>query len=328
MVSHFYQKRLPFSFVLVFGLCISPSLAHKVGQFQEVEDALTAKHYSEAAKRLIPLAEHGNAKAARMLADLYMKGQGVQKNSKKAKCLLEQSSASGDPEGMCSLAIVLKSESIGLNSSADKKRALILLERSANLGCIRANYLMGLEYMWGTTTKQNFVQAVKYFQPIAQAGNGDAECILAHFYEEGLGVPQNTQKAATLFKLAKRHGCANGEYAIGRTYLYGLGTAEDDNKAFKWLSQAALDGNEHAVNDLGTMYANGKGVERNDKKAVELYLQAEKIGCPFAKLTLAERYRTGRGLKKNTQKAKTLFEELAKQGNTIAAEKLKLLPAN
>ena len=218
--------------------------------------------------------------------------------------------------------------SAGLGGERDDRKATELFRQAASLDDDYAEFSMGLRCFWGSNTKQDYGQAFKYFQASAKHKRGDAECLLSHLYEEGLGVAKNPELAKHFRDLAKQHGCTTGEYQIGRTYLQGRGTPQNFVKAYYWLRKAADEGHEHAMNDIGMMYANGNGVTRDDKKALEWYLKAEKKGCPYAKFNLAERYRTGKGMPKNLTKARALYKESAQLGSQEAAEMLKRLESH
>jgi hypothetical protein len=322
VITNCDYKTLFLSLVSVLVLSVTPSLAHEVGQLRKVEDAFNTKRYAEAETMLKRLAD-SNPRAAWILGDLYMGGRGVPPNPIKARELWEHATAAGDQDAMCSLASLLND-----GGATDRKRALALYEKSASLGCVHAQFNMGLECMWGRVTRQDYSRALTYFQSGAKTGDGNAECLLAHLYESGLGASKDLHRAASLMKLATVHGCALGEYQIGRTYLQGLGMPKDYDKAYYWLSKGAADGNPHAMNDLGNMYADGRGVKVDDKKGLEWSIKAEKNGCPMAKYNLAERYRTGHGLPKDLKKARARYEELAKVGDKKSAEKLKLISSD
>lgn len=280
--------RLILLILMVSCLLSSPADAFE-GDLQKAEEAFKAKRYGESEQILIRLANRGNAEAASILGALYMDNRNEAPDYLKARKYLEQASSAGRREAMYDLAWLLD---LGLGGVKDHKRAVILRGRAADLGLPHAQFVVGVDCLRGTDTKQDFSRALKYLKASARTGNGSAECLLAFMYEGGIGVSKNLQKAASFMKAAKSHGCADGEYEIGKTYLRGLGFPKDYAKAQSWLTKAAEGGNEHAMNDLGIMYAHGTGVELDDKKALFWQLKAVDKGCPTTAYNVAERYRT------------------------------------
>jgi TPR repeat protein len=321
--SLFNERSVTLALLFLVLVCTAPCGAREVGPLKDAEVAIKAKRYAEAVKTLEPLAHDGNPRAEWMLGDLYDKGEGVPRDFKKAKDLWEKATAAGDRDAMFSLAGIL---SAGLGGPIDSKRALALANKSASLGCSKAQHCLALTYLWGwESIKQDYSRALSYFQSAEKSGNynGNPECLLGFMYENGVGVSKDPQRAAALMKSAKLHGCADGECDIGRTYARGLaGMPKDYGKAFFWLSKAVGDGNARAMSDLGWMYVDGHGVRADNKKAVQLFLKAEKNGYPFAKYNLAEMYRTGAGFPKDLKKAQGLFEESANFGDKSSMAKL------
>ncbi|MBU6452800.1 MAG: SEL1-like repeat protein [Cyanobacteria bacterium REEB67] len=319
---HRTLKRLAGAVVIFAIASASPVLAKTSVEWQNAESAIAAKEYTDAGKILTSLANSGDAKAATRLGELYYMRPGLPQDYVKARYWLQKAVDGRNARAMGSLAYLLSS---GLGGARDEKKCIALNEKAAELGDDYAQFNMGTRTFWGLGCKKNYYRAFQYFQASEKQGRGDAECFLAHMYEEGFGVQKNPKKAAALLKSSRAHDPGVGEYQIGRTYLQGRGTPINYKIAYKWLSMGAADGNEHAMNDLGLMYSHGYGVKKDRKKALELYLKAEKNGCPYAKLNVAGRYEAGDGLPKDLNKAKALYAEAAEQGSEVAAHRLKIL---
>jgi TPR repeat protein len=89
----------------------------------------------------------------------------------------------------------------------------------------------------------DYTTAVKEWQPLAEAGNGEAQTKLASLYFQGLGVPQDYAKAAHWFQLAADQGNAVGQGSLGSMYFLGTGVPQDYIQAHMWLNLAAAQGN-------------------------------------------------------------------------------------
>jgi uncharacterized protein len=87
--------------------------------------------------------------------------------------------------------------------------------------------------------------------PFAEAGNPDAQCMLALLYQLGMGVPQ------------------------------------DGAKAVRWYERAASQSHPVALNNLGTIYFQGMaGVPPDREMGLKYYKQAH--ACGFKAMDLAE----------------------------------------
>lgn len=225
---------------LTFGFCALPAFADEAKELVKAKNFIDFKYYAEAERILKPLADGGNAKAAGMLGNLYLRAPGVSRDYYKARQFLEEASAAGDPAAMLDLSYFSDE---GLAGPVDMKRAAFLLEKSADKGYGDAQYLTGLVSIWGYNTKQDFERAIKYLEAGVKNGNGNAECLLAFLYEIGLGVPKDLHKSKTIMQLARIHGCAAGESGIAGLYLEGKGVPKDNSKAIYWLKKASADGN-------------------------------------------------------------------------------------
>jgi uncharacterized protein len=110
---------------------MSPALAHEVDQLKEAQDAVAARRYAAGLKILRRLADDDNPRATWMLGGLYATGRGVHQDLSKARALWEKAAASGHPNAMCSLAILVHA---GIGGPAEPKRPMELFEKSANRG--------------------------------------------------------------------------------------------------------------------------------------------------------------------------------------------------
>lgn len=109
--------------------------------------------------------------------------------------------------------------------------------------------------------------ALQLWQPLAEAGNPDAQVNIGVLYANGEGVVQS--------------------YA----------------EALKWYRKAADQGDVFALNNLGLMYMRGQGAAASDRTAVQLYRQAAEKNFAPAQFNLATMYAQGRGTDKDRAEA-------------------------
>ena len=128
---------------------------------------------------------------------------------------------------------------------------------------IVADYKTGMD----AYERGDYVAAYKTWQPLAQQGNVDAQCMLGVLYISGWGVPQNSVEAARWFHRAGKQGDVTAQSFLGDMYDNGEGVPQDAVEATRWYRMAAEQGDFEAQYELSDRYANGKGVLQDDAKA-------------------------------------------------------------
>jgi holliday junction DNA helicase RuvB len=119
----------------------------------------------------------------------------------------------------------------------------------------KANILANIESMADT--------AAGYYEKAAEMGNTVAQCKLAFFYMDGIGVKKNETAGIQWYLKAAESGHAFAEYSLGNCYYSGRGVAKDMSAALKWWRRAAEHGCADAQNNLGACYQKGEGLEQN-----------------------------------------------------------------
>lgn len=96
-------------------------------------------------------------------------------------------------------------------------------------------------------------QAAAAMQQCANSGNPPSMILLAHAYENGLGVPKDARMSTHWVRQAALRGYSLGEYHYGMALLAGFGTEPDRGLARHWLSLAAEHGSADAIKALRQM---------------------------------------------------------------------------
>jgi len=150
----------------------------------------------------------GKTKAQLALAKLYLRGQGVDRDFKKAASLFRDAAVRGrDPDAQYALAV--------------------MLERG-----------MGL--------KRNQGEALRWYRRAAKAGHSRALLNIGFAYVRGVGVKQDYKVARGYFEQAAAKNLAEAQYNLGLIYEHGLGLKKDVPMAFKWYSLAVANQNAPA----------------------------------------------------------------------------------
>lgn len=167
----------------------------------------------------------------------------------------------------------------------------------------------------------SFKQAKKYYaaaeysaaitelQPLAKAGNADANNLLGEMYLQGVGVSTDVALAKTYFEAGARVGhlaaLANLGVILDNEYKLELVTLEP-------LAQA---GNAQAQNRLGRMYEFGQGHSINPKAAYTWYKKAADQGHMDGRMNLARAHNFGLGTEQDFVKAEAGYLANAKAGH-------------
>ncbi len=86
-----------------------------------------------------------------------------------------------------------------------------------------AQVMLGRMLEYGTEdVKQDFAEAISWYQMASDSGNVDGTCALGYFYLTGTGVDQDLEKAAELFDLAIEGGSVNANVGKARVMLAQL----------------------------------------------------------------------------------------------------------
>lgn len=218
--------------------------------------------------------------------------------------------------------------------------------QAAQNGDANAYYWLGCFYYQGEGTKQNYTEALKYFQKAANNGDAYSYAWIAKIYYYGNGCAQNYEEAFKWFLKAANAGQTVVYGWLGLVYYEGKGCnknygeaikwlkkaaengdsscygylgssyyeLQDFQEAFKWTSKAVENGDIASNTGLGIMYVNGFGTERNEKKALDCFKKAASIGDAFACFWLGSMYFDGKGTSINEAEGFKWTQKAAEKG--------------
>lgn len=129
--------------------------------------------------------------------------------------------------------------------------------------------------------------AVKLLEPLANAGDAQAQGALGYFYDKGLGVPVDHERAFNWYMSAAKQGDAGAEMNLCVSYAEGIGVPKDVNEGVHWCLLAAKQNLAVAHSNLGYAYAYGAlGLPKDYRRAyMHFKLAAEHVEQPdFKKL--------------------------------------------
>lgn len=311
----------------------------------------------EVLKKLTDAAEGGNAEAQFELGDRYLRELGVEGNRQLAENYLKMAADQNHAKALYGLYVINSQKSPPVryaydeffgtqiaiaDESADPSfiEPSKLLLKSAELGCPKAQEMIGSDYLYmtvchgedgsevvlksvenGDCDVEEIEKGWEWKLKAANNGSDNAQLELAERYEVGIHLPQpDMEKAIRWYKKAARKSPV-AQYRLGVIYDEGKVVKKDKSMAAKYFTKAAKSNfcGPEAQYRLGLLYANGEGLERDMTKAVTLFLESVLSGyyAP-AKYELGHCYYKGIGVKLDDAKAMKWWLEAAKQGYSQA----------
>jgi TPR repeat protein len=124
----------------------------------------------------------------------------------------------------------------------------------------------------------DYETAIAAWQPLAEAGNADAQFGMGLLYANGFGVSMNDDQALKWYGLAAGQDHAEAQTNLGVMYANGWGVPQSDEEAFKWYRLAAEQGVMAAQMGVAKMYASDFGPEKNFVQAHKWFNIASELG--------------------------------------------------
>ena len=163
----------------------------------------------------------------------------------------------------------------GDGTKQDYVEALKWYKKSVNKGHITATCNLGVLYVCGLGTEQDYARGIELYQIAAKGGDFVAMGNLGKLYRDGKYVKKNIDVAVEYFKQASDLGYADS--AIQIAFLYRDKILKDDSShknEIYWLKKSASLGNDVAMMDLAEYYSEGKYVPQSWDLAEKLYIDS------------------------------------------------------
>ncbi|MGA2002856.1 MAG: AMIN domain-containing protein [Terriglobales bacterium] len=149
------------------------------------------------------------------------------------------------------------------------------LEDKSNAGDPEAETMLALAYHTGNLLKRNDAEALRLLRKAAEQGFMAAQESLGIFLETGIGMEHPAPaEALEWYKKAVRQGSLDAATNIGLMYAEGKGVPRDPALALTWIRKAADGGDAAAQYNLALMYARGNGVAKDYKESLRWLMAA------------------------------------------------------
>ncbi|MFP8781361.1 tetratricopeptide repeat protein [Hydrogenophaga sp. RWCD_12] len=130
--------------------------------------------------------------------------------------------------------------------------------------------------------RKDYPTAIRLLEPLARAGNAQAQLRMGLLHYHGHGVRENDAQALAWFEQAARQGLAEAQFHLGNMYAYGLADpgpgADPSRLAAQWYFEAARQGHADAQYSLGILFLTGTGLVQNQTEATRWIERAAKQG--------------------------------------------------
>lgn len=205
-----------------------------------------------------------------------------------------------------------------LHLQGNHEEAVRYLSAAVSRDCVPAKALLGEMQLSGDGVEKNTRQGVHLLAEAAEAGNTDAQLVLARAYDGGKLLPRKPERALFWAKQAALAGDVRAQMLVAEYCDKGSGCERDVRESYFWMHQAAKQGSAYAQSYVGECLQEGRGVRRNKKKGFSWYAQAAAQGSLFAITRLGLCYVLGRGVDKDKPKGISLLKEAAEKGYDYA----------
>jgi TPR repeat protein len=123
---------------------------------------------------------------------------------------------------------------------------------------------------------------------VADRGHPQAQQLLGHLYEKGIGVEKNAPKAVLYYEKAAKQGVGEAQMRLGVMLRNGEGVAKNPKQAEKWLKRASKQNIGLAQYHLGQMYLHGEVSSPNLIAASNMLRRAAANGVKEAETAIAD----------------------------------------
>lgn len=124
--------------------------------------------------------------------------------------------------------------------------------------------------------------ALAAWQPLADAGDANAQFNIGQLYRLGRGVAADVAQATHYYRLAAEQGHVGAQANLGTLYYFAVAGAPKIAEATRWWDAAARQGDHRSQYMLAVVYFNGKDMPRQAALAYGWMQLAAAGGVPEA----------------------------------------------
>jgi TPR repeat protein len=207
-----------------------------------------------------------------MIADLYSKGDSIEKAYYKANIWYKTLSKKKDLAAQCSVGIMYK---IGHGVRKDPLEASKWFTWAADQGNSDAQYNLGMLRLYGIGLRQDTEEAIELFFKSTNQRNTHASSIVGDIYlYSRYGVERSSKRGLKLLEFAAKNGSIYAQAYLGRYYSDTKTEHHDLSKSILYYTMAVDPGNITASYNLAIIYLNGNDTPKDYIKIYSLFKQS------------------------------------------------------
>lgn len=236
--------------------------------YYDEESYIFAKIYLEKGAIL------GNNQARLLLADMYHEGKGVEKDTEKARVLLQDAIADGCDDAKLKLSIY------NLADNHNDLDAVAHDEQTAEGNDPVALFILSNRYKEGMGVEKDLNKSFALCKKAADMGYVPAQCTIAWFYGNGHGTAKDDKEAFNYLLKSAKQDFDKAYGALAYCYYWGKGTAVNYPEARYWGEKGVEANDSIACYIMGCYYYDGKATSPDYVKALSFYQKCAELGSP------------------------------------------------
>jgi len=138
-------------------------------------------------------------------------------------------------------------------------------------------------------SKENMINARKFYKMSSDSGNYMASCNLGVLYSTGNVKFRNYNLSRHFFKIAADYGEVQAKSNLGLLFELGKGGSINIPQAIKLYEEGLEENNASSISNLASLHERGIGVTKDTKIAFDYFTKAAELGDEFAKHKINKR---------------------------------------
>lgn len=282
--------------------------------YRQEEDWEAAFQYDYAA------AKQGSSRAMLYLGQMYLNGQGTERDIQAAVQALEEAAARNEAESFEELGNLFYQDEL---VERDDEKAFYWYGKAYASGIKEAALPLARLYL-RPSDEQDTVRAEKLLREAAGIEtDGQASLALGNIYRDGLNGEIDMKQAVSWYEKGASQGNPECMEILGCLYFQGEeGVDRDYAKAFEWLNRCEEAGSLQSASKLGYLYMKGEGCTADENKAKELFERAAQTECDgYALYELGFIYERKNESPEDLERAAQCYQKAIEMGNESASRR-------
>ena len=269
-------------------------------------------------KEVIALANTGNVRIMKLLANMLYEGNVFAKDQKEAIVWLKKCAEKNNTDAQLMLGQCYRD---GIGVDIDTYESIKWYEKAAETGSIKANIELATIYKKGAGIEVDISKSIEWYEKAAALGDAGAMYQLGIMYKDANNNMADLSKSEYWLKLYSIQSLIKYEIQYADIIKQGY-VGEKQKLCLRWYQDAASKNSIGGINNIASIYRDGSMMPPDAKKAVELYKKTSSMGSQIGLYELAMAYLKGSGIERNLERAFEYMKKAADRGNAYAMVQL------